>query len=528
MRKYWIIAIALWAGLMLLGWVVWATRIEKTLESAALEVLLTHPDARYLKEVTVVFDGQQAVLGGKVHKAAMRGLAAKLIGEELERATGMGARLNPVTSVRNEIVIDPLPPGWAMLVIDGKNITLAGLAGSEEESDAVSQAVEKLLSKPGVDFRANVRADDEAAGASETIDITLGSLAGRLRAVEGKVTVLTVRLGEEWQAHQPDAEGQMRDKLAACGVSPIEWEQRLLPIVKHAQESRAAQRKEEEREAQLARLPPPHVILAVRGGDALVQGEVGTAALKTQLIEAALRACAGMRVVDLLRVSDARRPKVDAAATLSFFPPVSDAARSGLIAVAIPGGEWKIASLPAKDIVASILNSLPRGVDPKLVEPDAKNVARWYATASPDGKTLIKPCVTLAVFGDRAWLRGQVAEESSRTQILDGARKAYPNHVLVHFISLNTRCEPVAEALPTARSFPPAPDKDAPGVVAFAIAGEEWKTTAAAGALLAADGIEKSGILPADFPPAVATEEFAEAFDALKAHLEELKSTNKK
>lgn len=528
MRKFWLIAIALWSGLMLLGWIVWASRIERTLESAAGEVLRSHPDARHLKKVSVVFHGQEAVLTGSVPRAALRGLAGKLVGEELRRASGVGATLNPVTSVRNEIAIEPLPLGWMMLVLDGPRITLVGLAGSEEERDAVKRSVENLIVKPGLEFHADVRVDDEAVGETENIDVTLSSLPAKLRAAGSRVSVLTAILGMEWQVHQPDAQGKLHEQSLANGVTEKDWDLRLLPVVKRAQMSRAIEREKAEAEDRAAQLPPPHVILAARGGDVLIEGEVGTATLKTQLIEAALRACAGMRVVDLIRVSDVRRPKIDAAATLSFFPPISDATRAGLIAVAVPGGEWKVASLPANDLVASILAALPRDMNPKLVEPDAKNVARWFATAGSDAMTAAKACVTLVVFGNSVWLRGQVAEEATRTQILDGARNAYPAHLLVHVITLNARCNPVTEALPTARSFPPAPAKDAPGIVAFAVAGEAWKSAPASGEITAPGGIEKAGILPADFPAGVAADEFSEALDALKAHLEQLKKPNQK
>lgn len=528
MRKYWFIALALWAVLMLLGWAVWAARIEKTLESAAREVLRTHPNARHLKGVTVVFDGQEAVLGGKVHKAAMRGLAAQIVGEELRRASDVGAALNPVTSVKNQIEIEPLPPGWLALVLDGDRVSLLGLAGSDDEKELVSQAVEKLISKPGVDLRVMVTADDENAGSSENPDATLGSLPSILRVVEDKAAVLTARIGEEWRTNEPDSEDSLKELLAGYGVEAGYWEKEMLPLVRSAQRRRMAQRNEAEQAERLARLPPPHVILAIRGGDALMQGEVGSGALKTQLIEAALRACAGMRVFDQVRVSAARRPRVDAGATLSFFPPISDGSRTGLIAVAVPGGQWKMASVPASDVAASILAALPREIDAGLVEPDARSVARWFADTSPDPAAQIKPCLTLAVFGDRAWLRGQVAEESSRSQILDAARKAYPNHVLVQFIRVNARCMAVDEALPTARSFPAAPAADASGIIAFAVPGEAWKSVPVSDAVFAPDGIEKAGILPPGFPSAVAMDEFAEALDALKTHWEQLKKTNTK
>ncbi len=522
MRKYWFIAIALWAGLMILGWAVWAARIERSLETAAREVLRLHPQARHLKDVAVAFDGQQAVLTGTVHKAAMRGLAAQIVGHELRRASGLGLALNPVTAVRNQIGIDALPPGWLMLVLDGNRITLLGLAGSEEERDLVTQTAEKLLVKPGVDFRKTVAVDDQKAASSDEIDVTLGSLPAKMRTLNEQAAVLTARVGEEWQIHEPDEEDALKEWLSISGGTRAQWETEALPAVKMARQRRAAQRIEAAEAARKARLPAPHVILGIRGSDVLVTGEVGSAALKTQLIEATLRACVGMRVFDQLRVTGDRRPVVDAATTLSFFPPVTDGSRTGLVAVAVPGGQWKVVTLPAADVAASILAALPRDIDAKLVEPDARSVARWYADTSPDPNAQIKPCVTLAVFGDRAWLRGQVAEESSRTQILDAARQAYPNHVLVQLITLNTRCSPVDEALPTARSFPGAPAPDAPGIVAFAIPGEAWKAAPVSSAIFGPDGIGKAGIVPPGFPLQTAVEEFSEALDALKDHLDQL------
>jgi hypothetical protein len=526
MRKNWFIAIGLWAGLMLLGWSVWPSRIERTLEASAREVLRSHPSARFLKDVTVSFDGQEAVLRGKVHKAAMRGVAAQIVGEELRRASGISGRFNPVTAVRNQIAVEPLPAGWLVMVLDGDRITLHGLAGSEDERDSVSQGAAKLLSKPGVEFRATVKANDETASASENADLSVNALPAQLRALGDRAAVLTARIGEEWQAHEPDAEKALNELLASYGVAPEQWDEEILPLVKQAQQRRAAQRHAEEQAARLAKLPPPHVILAIRGGDALVQGEVGTAALKSQIIEAALRACTGMQVFDQLRVSADRRPVVDAAAMLGFFPPAASAAKAGLIAVAVPGGEWKTVTLPANDVAAAILATLPRDMAASLVEADAKNVARWFADTSPDPSAPIKPCVTLAVFSDRVWLRGQVAEESSRSQIIEAARNAYPDHVLVHFIRLNPRCLPVEEALPTARSFPPAPGKDSSGIIGFAIPGEAWKSAPVSDSVFTPDGIQKAGILPQGFPLLNAMDEFSEALEALKIHWDDRKKTN--
>ncbi|MBX7211352.1 MAG: BON domain-containing protein [Verrucomicrobiaceae bacterium] len=516
-------AIALWAALMLLGWSVWAGRIEKSLEAAAREALQSHAHARFLKDVTVRFDGQEAVLTGTVHKAAMRGLAAQIVGEGLRRAPGIGAALNPVTSVRNDIAIEPLPPGWLLLAQAGEKIMLLGIAGSDDERDLVSQAVSRLLTKPGVDLRTLVEVDDERAGVSMTPDVTLSSLAAQLRSLDVDGAVFEARTGEEWRLVERSDGDALRDTLTARGVSSEQWEITVAPLLAAAWQRRDEQQKAAQEAARLARLPPPHVVLAIKGGDVLMQGDVGTSALKTMLIDAALRAYPGLRVLDMLRVSKQRRPVVDAAAMLAAFPSAANAGKAGLVAVAVPPWSWKSAPLADDDVSAVIRTTIPAGIEPRLVEADAKAVAQWFATGSdPAANPPLAPYLTLAVFADRVWLRGQVAEEATRTQVLDAVRRRYPDHLLVQFIRLNARCSPVDEALPTARSLPPAPEKEAAGVMAFAIAGEEWSTAEVNVSTFAPDGVAKAGIVPEGFSLEVAADEFSEAIDALKTHWDKL------
>lgn len=530
MRKNWVIAIGLWAGLMLLGWIVWVSRIERSLESSAREILHQHADARFFKDVTVDFDGQEAILSGRVHKPVMRGRAAQIVGEELGRASGIGAALNPVTSVRNEIVVEPLPPGWLLLAMTGEKATLLGVTGSDDEKDLMTQTASKLLSKPAVEFKALVVVDDEIAGQAEGFDATLASLAPALRSLGYESGVLSAVAGTEWQPVAREDEETLHTRLAAAGVSAAQWEDTFSPLLADAWQRLDDARAAAAEAARLAKLPPPHVVLAIKGGEVLLQGDVGTAALKTALIESALKAYPALRVLDLIRVSKERRPVVDAAAMLGGFPAANGAGKDGLVAVAVPPYSWKSAPLSAEsDVAALVRTTIPAGIEPHFVEADAKNVAQWFATKStPVSSAPVPPALTLAIFGDRVWLRGQVAEEATRTQILDAARRLYPNHLLVQFVRLNARCTPVAEALPTARSFPPAPAADAPGIVAFALAGDAWRAADVSEVTFAPDGIAKAGILPEGFSAAAADDEFSEALDALKSHWEKLKNDKPK
>lgn len=530
MRKNWVIAIGLWAGLMLLGWIVWVSRIERSLETSAREILHQHADARFFKDVTVDFDGQEAILSGRVHKPVMRGRAAQIVGEELGRTSGIGTALNPVTSVRNEIVVEPLPPGWLLLAMTGEKATLFGVTGSDDEKDLMTQTASKLLSKPGVEFKALVVVDDEIAGQAEGFDATLASLASALRSLGFESGVLSAVAGTEWQPVAREDAETLHTRLAAAGVSAAQWKDTFSPLLADAWQRLDDARAAAAEAARLAKLPPPHVVLAIKGSEVLLQGDVGTATLKTSLIESALKAYPALRVLDLIRVSKERRPVVDAAAMLGGFPAANGAGKDGLVAVAVPPYSWKSAPLSAEsDVAALVRTTIPAGIEPHFVEADAKNVAQWFAAKStPVSNSPVPPALTLAIFGDRVWLRGQVAEEATRTQILDAARRLYPNHLLVQYVRLNARCTPVAEALPTARSFPAAPAADAPGIVAFVLAGDAWRSADVSEVTFAPDGIAKAGIIPEGFPAAVADDEFSEALDALKSHWEKLKNDKPK
>ncbi len=522
--RHWLIAIILLATFWLAGWIVCVPGIESALEEAAHEALAAREDARHWRDVGVTFIGQEAVLGGKVSKPEHRDEALRVVRDSVRLA---GSGLNPVTDVSDEIEVVPLPPGWAMLSLAGDKVTLLGIAGSEPETTAITDEVHRLFARPGMAFQSALHVDEERAADAATLDVTLQSLPLKLKSAERDGAVFVARLGEEWRSFHPAAAGTLEEALMACGATKDEWTREISPVVAAAATRRATLAQKAEERERHSRLPAPHVILCINGTRVLLRGEVGTAAAKTALIEAAVKNYGSLQIIDELRVSAARRPDVDATSALENLPALDAEGGTRLAAVSVSGGEWRMAKLTADENRAALLATLPDGFDVKLAGADAEAASKWLGVpkAVPLGDPRMQPHLALAVFSDRVWLRGEVAQESERSQILAAARRSYPNHLLVQFVRLNARCRPVEQVLHTTGSFPIAPDKAAPGLIAFVVPGDIWQAADVTPDVLAPDGLAKAGIVDEEFPVELAREEFSEALDAVAAHLKEINRT---
>lgn len=522
--RHWLTAIALFGSLWLLGWLVWAPRIERKLQAAAESAIAQNSEAAFLKHLSVSFDGRRAVLSGLVTKERRRNLAAAIVSEQV-RTGGLASRLNPVSAVRDEIKVEPLPPGGVMLALAGHKISLAGIVATDDERAAVSREVQMLLSKPGTEFSSQIIVDDERTSEGGNPAATLSSLPSQIRQHGEVAGVFFARLGGGWQYLHPASLLAVRQKAQSLAWTDEEWEAGLLPLAKEAAAFHEKQKLAAEETARLAKLPPAHIIAALAGNRVLLRGELSSAGLKTQIVAAALRQYEGRQVIDEIRVTANRRPVADASEVLGAMPQPPAGSWLKFAAVIVPGHAWNIANVAGSNPSSAIAAAMPEGFDPQLAESDAKAAAAWLADSVPAAVALERPHLALAVFSDRVWLRGQVAEESSRSQLLNAARRAYPGRLLVHFVRLNARCLPVESVQQTALSFPAAPANEAPGIMAVAVPGEVWKQADASESLFTTDGLVKAGIVPDDIPADVLLEEFGEAIDALKPHLERLRKT---
>ena len=516
----------LWGGLVLLGWGVWAARIEGGLEVLAQQTLAMHPEASRLSDVRVTFQGQNAHLTGKVRHGPMRALAEQIVRENLRTPNGLSGSLNPVATVQNDIVIEPLPPGWLILASTPERVDLLGLTGSEVERNEIVKVVKALCAQPGREFQSQLRVNDQTVEPSTNLEETLSDLEREMRTADVKGAAITAQVGQGWRNLYVSDLASARSLLVDYGIDNSEWRQTILPVLARAQKSWEDRNNAEIEAARQAKLPQPHLYLGFKGDSVLVRGIVGTQALKTQIIEAALKAYPQKRVIDQVSISTNRRPVVDATTILLFFPVPPSDEKGVQLAFAVPDQGWKSAPLPISDLETAAASLVPQGFEASLIEADQAALVRWLETKDEAIVPTLKPYLTLAVFGGRVWLRGEVAEEATRTQIVEAVRRAYPNHLLVQFVRLNPKSTPTEAPLQTALSLPPAPDVTAPGILGFAVPGEIWRTVEVTPALLEPNGVSRSGLVPAGPALQIAAEDFSEALDALKGHL--LQTTTRK
>ena len=514
----------LWGGLVLLGWGVWAGHIEEGLESLAQQTLAKHPEATRLSGVQVTFQGQDAHLTGKVRHGPMRALAEQIVRENLRSPNRLSGSLNPVATVQNDIMIEPLPPGWLILATTPERVDLLGTTGSEVERDEIVKAVKTQCAQPGREFHSLLRVDDQTVEPSHQLEQTLSDLERAVRTADPKGAAITAQVGDVWRNLYISDLASSRSLLVDYGINNTEWGQAILPVLTRAQKSWEDRNNAELEAARQAKLPQPHLYLGFKGDSVLVRGIVGTQALKTQIIEAALKAYPQKRVIDQVSISTNRRPVVDATTILLFFPVPPPDEKTRQFAFAVPEQGWKTAPVPMNDFDTVAAGMVPKGFEPSLIEADQAALLKWLETKEDVVIPTLKPYLTLAVFGGRVWLRGEVAEEATRTQIVEAVRRAYPNHLLVQFVRLNPKSTPTEGPLQTALSLPPAPDSTSPGILGFVVPGEIWRTVEVTPALLEPNGVSRSGLVPAGPAFQIAAEDFSEALDALRGHLLQTKT----
>jgi hypothetical protein len=235
---------------------------------------------------------------------------------------------------------------------------------------------------------------------------------------------------------------------------------------------RAADREREA--ARIAALPPPHALLAMRNDLVLVCGEVHDATARRELLAAVMSAMPGKRVLDEVRARGSRRPGAPGGRPRELAELLA-AAPAGRSAVAFGEDGWRTYPM-AEDGARSWRRHLPGELPPEEVEEDARLIRSW----ARDGQTGVRHSpapgpagfVVLAVFGNRILVGGQVAEESTRAQILASVKagSAGIGHVRDE-ITVNPLCPP-ANGLPhTLHSLPALSGQ---GVLAVAAPGRPW------------------------------------------------------
>ena len=261
--------------------------------------------------------------------------------------------------------------------------------------------------------------------------------------------------------------------------------------------------------------------------------------MKRGVLADALAAFAPRRLHDEIRVSALRRPTDDFGPITTALLPEEGKAGGKSCFLSFSGEAWKPVdwqTAPSEqswnhDLPAGVTGAflprpnLPGGLAPNPLLNDSTILSNWlqgddsHAPAPP--QPTAPAFVTLALFGTKAILSGQVAEEAVRAQLIAAVRHAYSPPFLVSSDDLQVRgdCEPSVRILHTLKSLPPPPAAGSAGLFAIASPGSTWKTIPVTRPLIEAGGLAQSGQLPAGIPAALVEELSAEAIEQLRLHL---------
>lgn len=525
-RTRWLLA-GFW---LLLFWfiagAVWIPALQDRLGKRAAE-LLEGVETGY-PPVTVRFDGLEAHLEGWVrHETESKDIEVR-IASQLRLSGLPGSGLNPVQKVHNRIEIAPYPAGWLLLTVQGSHAALYGTAATDFEARDVSRLVEERWEKAGgrMSTRLQTRpaAFDEARGIQSTLDQLP---TPRSQGGGDSAQAWYARIGGSWERLTLDASDELlRQRHGQDVVNDSEWSSVVQPALSHTrryQQTERARIAEAERQAKLA---PPHVFLAVRDQRLLLRGEVASLKIKRELLNAVITGLPGWRVLDDLRVNDQRREVAEfAPITTALLPESGEGSPGKSFFLGLSGSAWEPVDWEIGENSRPWKNLLPADLPPALLQEDSLMVAQWLQGSAQGIPSLPIPAqpsyLTLALLPDKVILAGQLAEEAHRTRIIEAVKRTYGSKVVLFADALLARgtCEPTPDVEQTVRSLPPLPAAKDPPLLAFARPGQVWKAQAATEALLTPGALAPSGLLPPDFPAAMAEDTFsAEAYDHIRHH----------
>ncbi len=478
---------------------------------------------------SVTFRGQHAVVKGRVRSDEQRREILEILEKEVRVVGRPGLAFNPVLSVKDELQTAPYPPGWLLIAANGMRGLLLGRTASEPEARDLAVQIGGLWAEQGGYLDNRLRADVGSHDEAEDVQPTLSRLP-KPRADSGGDSgqIQFARIGEEWQRLLPDSRDEvLRERVMASGLASSDWDQVILPAIQNVRRYQSEQRAlAVERERQ-SRLPPPHLFIAVRDGRLLVRGEVATLALKRELLNLLISSFPDNRVLDDVRVNPQRRAVADFGSISNALLPGADdksATAGKVLHLGLPGKAWEPVDFLVDGDAQPWAGQLPKDLPVDMLEEDSRMVIEWLqgsARGIPKLSIRQQPgFLTLTLLPDKVILAGQVAEEPVRSQIIEAARRRYAGRALVMADSLMARgtCEPSADVQQTLRSLPDLPGLSSMGTLAFARPGAVWSTRPATGRMLLPGAIAASGLLPQDFPAAMAEDTFLDGFDHLRHH----------
>lgn len=518
-RARWIISSLVLCALWSLGAFVLIPRMERDLAAAAQDTLSRQTSLqKRLGRLQVAFDGQQAVLTGKVRTPddlhAVETAVRDLVRAPTPLTASLGLRLNPVADVNNAVEVLPFPAGWLLLAANGPQAKLLGTAANEYEARDLFRSVQDGWSARGG------TAEDVLAADAENHD-EAANVAATLRGIPtppDMAQAYVARIGETWKELSLNrSDDALFADARAHGVSEEEWNTRVVPVLRGLRDQLKQQQAAEMEKQRLAHLPPAHLFIAARGSQVVVRGEVGSLEMKRAVLDEALEAFSPRRVLDEIRVSPQRRPTGDfGPVTTALLPPTADKNGRSLF-VGLSDEAWKAVDWQIAPQEQSWKENLTGGLKPADLLNDSEALTEWLqarndSTAPPEPAPAF---ITLALFDAKVIVSGQVAEESTRSRIVAAVRKAYaPRVIVLHDdLRVHAACRPSTGVAHTVGSLPSA---DAGGVFAIAFPGGSWTSIPVTKDLIEAGGLARCKQLPAGVSAALVEERSAEAIEQLR------------
>jgi hypothetical protein len=297
------------------------------------------------------------------------------------------------------------------------------------------------------------------------------------------------------------------------------------PALKELRATQQQQHLDQAKSERLARLPPGYLFIAVRDQQIILRGEVGSAAVKEEILEDALTNFAPRRLHDEIRVSTERRPSGDFGPITTALLPQEGKAGGKSCFLSFSGEAWKPVDWQVAPREQSWKNDLPRGLEARLLQSDSAALSNWLqgdGSHSPAPSQPRDPAfIAITLFGTKAFVSGQVAEEAVRAQLIAAVRMAYGAQYIVFSdgVHVSGDSEPSGSILHTLKSLPPPPAAGSAGMFALAKPGSTWTLIPVTRELVEAGGLAQSGRIPAGIPAAVVEDLAAEAIEQLRMHL---------
>ncbi|MCB1209967.1 MAG: OmpA family protein [Verrucomicrobiales bacterium] len=466
--------------------------LQRDLSASATAVLSAPEHTGAFADVAVRFSGQEAYLTGQTASAADKKAAADLVANSVRATSGFGRGLNPVTAVHNEIVVDESlaqsrPKSWLVAARYPEGAVIGGVLKDDAQVKALTEKL--AATNAGADWKV---ADLRTAAAARPMLDWEGTLknvpqipappAGATRSSADAVPMAVSAGDGTWQVFPKGVTDQgLMEAMPALGLTFAEisralktvrtWEFSAPPIPSVPSPAPLAKS-----EAKTPPTPAPTAVTppvalppapkppepappvpakqmepqaaappgAVRHGSAFlgwavsssgvnVFGRVPDAAAKDAWLKAAAAAFPNM---DLQTPNLRIDPTIEAipASVPMAFPAdaaamaAGPAAKQGLVGVMVPGGDHKsykadvFDSEIARDFAAvefrdNELSEALGGFRKQLVESGGLQRDDPYISLLSDGKTL--------------QVRGELASERTRNQVIEALKAQYGDKVRI-------------------------------------------------------------------------------------------------